>query len=132
MRPALRKPGRAFSLEGQIAYPFEVAGLRFGRKRSPMGLGATCLAQGGSHFGVILGHGFGHDLALGVRSQRISGISLHRITLCISLDGSGLRIEVRQGCFLLPSWANGCQVGKVGEWSKKVKQNEHKIFHIMH
>ena len=93
-----------------------------------MGSGATCLAQGGSHFGFILGQRFGHDLALGERSRRISGISLHIISLRIFLDGSGLSMEPWHGHFLLPSWENGCQVGKVGEWPEKSKnessQNE--------
>ena len=72
-----------------------------------MGSGAIFFVQGGSRFGLILGQCFGHDLALGERSQRISGISLYIILLHIFLDGSGLRIEVRQGHFLLPSRENG-------------------------
>ena len=60
-----------------------------------MGSGATCLAQGGSHFRFILGQRFDPDLALGERSRRISGISLHIILVRIFLDGSGIRIEVR-------------------------------------
>ena len=103
-----------------------------------MGSSATCLAQGGSHFfsggellgatflrvafWSILGQRFGHDSAFGKRSGGISGISLHRILLRIFLDGSGIRIEEWHGNLLVPSWENGCQVGKVGGWSKKIEK----------
>ena len=71
-----------------------------------MGSGATCLAQGGLHLGFILEQRFGHDLALGERSQRILAISLYIILLRIFLDVSGLRIEVHLGQRLLPSWTD--------------------------
>ncbi len=76
VRPALRKVGRAYSLGGQITYPFDAVRLRFGGERVSMaqnGLrcdlpcarrvapnirhvlaGATCLAQSGWH--QIWGH----------------------------------------------------------------------------
>ncbi len=48
----------------------------------------------GQLFEVLFEHFFCHDLALDARSQGISGISLHIISLRIFLDGSGLRIEI--------------------------------------
>ncbi len=67
-----------------------------------------------SHFGSILGQHFGRDSAFGKRSGGFSGISLHRISLRIFLDGSGIRIEAWHGLFLAPSCQDGCQVAKVG------------------
>ena len=69
-------------------------------------------------FWSILGQRFGHDSAFGKRSGGISGISLHRIALHIFWDGSGLKIVLRRGRFVLPSWENVCQVGKVGKRSE--------------
>ena len=54
-----------------------------------------------------MGQCFGHDLAFGERTRRISGVPLHRITLRIFLDGSGLSMEPWHGHFLLRSWENG-------------------------
>ena len=78
----------------------------------------TCVAQDGSHFEYILGQHFSHDLTLGERPHRISGAHLHIILLRVFLDGSGIRIEAWHGHLLVPSWENGCQVGKVGGRSK--------------
>ena len=63
---------------------------------------------------------FGHDSVLCERSRGISYISLHRISMCIFLDRSGLSIGPRRGHFLLPSSENGCQVGN-GPTSRKMK-----------
>ena len=47
----------------------------------------------GDNFGGVLRQCFGHDWVFGERSRGISGISLHRMSLRIFLDGSGLRIK---------------------------------------
>ena len=61
--------------------------------------------------GGMLGQRFGNDSVLCERSHAISCISLHRISLRIFLDRSGLSIGPCHGHFLLPSWENGCRVG---------------------
>ena len=56
----LAQGGSRFFSGGRVTYTFEAPGLRFGGTRPRMGSGVTCLAQGGSHFGCILGQCFGH------------------------------------------------------------------------
>ena len=73
------------------------------------------------NFDFILGQCFDHSLAFGERSRRISGISLHIISVRIFLDGSGLSMQPWPGHSLLPSCENGCQVGKVGNGLKEKK-----------
>ncbi len=73
----------------------------------------------GQRFLTVLGQHLGHDSALYERSQGISDMSLYRISSRIFLDGSGKGVELWCGCFLLPSWENGCQVGRVGNRPKK-------------
>ena len=72
----------------------------------------------GNNFGGILGQRFGHDLAFGERTRRISGVPLHRISSRIFLDGSGLSMEPWHGHFLLRSWENG---GRLENGRKSVK-----------
>ena len=72
------------------------------------------------NFGCMLGQRFGHGSVLCERSRGISCVSLHRISLRIFLDRSGLSIGTCHGHFLLPSWENGCQVGN-GPKSRKMK-----------
>ena len=55
--------------------------------------------------GDIFGH-FCNDLALDERPGGNYDISLHRISLRIFLDGSGLSMEPWRGHFLLPSWSD--------------------------
>ena len=74
----------------------------------------------GNNFGGILGQRFGHDLAFGERTRRISGVPLHIILSRIFLDGSGLSMEPWYGHFLLRSWENGGRLEN-GRKNKKMK-----------
>ncbi len=57
-------------------------------------------------------------------------MSLHIIAMRIFLDGSGFKMELQSGYFLIPSWRNGgsnCQGRKIFETIKHNKSSQNEL-----